>query len=46
MFKFIFKEFYDSNMKELQKDFESIKGLIPFIVILGFVYCINYFLGN
>lgn len=46
MLKYIFKDIIDSNMNTFKRDFECIKGLIPFAVILGFVYLINYLLGN
>ena len=46
MLKYIFKDIIDSNMKTFKKDFECVKGLIPFAVILGFVCFINYLLGN
>lgn len=46
MLKYIFKDVIESNMKTFKNYFECIKGLIPFAAILGFIYLINYLLGN
>ena len=46
MIGYFLKEVINSNLKEFKKDFECVKGLIPFAVILGFVCLINYLLGN
>mgnify|MGYP007056044015 CR=1 FL=1 len=46
MLKYIFKDIIDSNMKTFKRDLECVKGLFPFAVILGFLYLINYLLGN